>query len=131
MHFEKQNRDGKITIIAHANGNRQPLPALWLRERAPTPDQLDGDTRQRLINPHQFDVDLHLTAAEITGDALYLEFSDAYQAAYPSALLASWIEPPARLPEKFNGVPTVRSIGAFHGLTCKQRQAISLPSSSF
>ena len=100
MHFEKQNRDGKITIIANANGNRQPLPALWLRERAPTPDQLDGDTHQRLINPHQFDVDLHLTAAEITGDALYLEFSDAYQAAYPSALLASWIEPPARLPEK-------------------------------
>lgn len=100
MEFEVSEKGGMFVVSARLSDKWQALPALWLRERAPSPDQIDLHTRQRLVNPHQFDDGLYLTSARDTGNALHLAFSDGYESDYSRDWLASHIDPPRALPAK-------------------------------
>ena len=55
------------------------IPALWLRERAQTEDQLDHQTGQRLFNPHSLDVSLNFSKLDLKEGKLTVAFSDGYQ----------------------------------------------------
>jgi len=100
MQFEISHQNGQLCLFAEQEGRKKQLPALWLRERAPTADQIDRRTHQRLINPHEFDDSLCLTDARQEADGLHLTFNDGYRARYDFSWLALHIDPPLRLPEK-------------------------------
>ena len=100
MRFEIIEKEGQLCLFADQQGTRKHLPALWLRERAPTADQIDQQTHQRLINPHEFDDSLCLTEAREETGGLHLAFNDGYQAHYDYSFLAEQIDPPLRVPQK-------------------------------
>ena len=75
------------------------LPALWLRERADSADQLDAVTRQRLVNPHEFPDDLSVVDGALSDAALELRFSDGYAGRYVIAALLAELNEPPLLPE--------------------------------
>jgi gamma-butyrobetaine dioxygenase len=75
------------------------LPALWLRERAPSSDQIDRITQQRFINSHQFDPDLRLEFAEIGSSNIQLRFSDGYAADYQIEEVLKWTRVRYMLPD--------------------------------
>lgn len=56
-----------------------PLPALWLRERATEPDQLDAVTQQRLFSPHLLPTDLAITSVDLADGTLTVTFSDGHR----------------------------------------------------
>ena len=76
------------------------LPALWLRERAGSADQLDAVTRQRLVNPHDFPDDLSVVDAELSETDVLLRFSDGYAGRYAIAALLAELNAPPLLPGK-------------------------------
>lgn len=89
---------GRPVIEARTSTGVVTLPALWLRERAHSPDQLDAVTQQRLFNPHELPVELSITSASQDGERLHLCFSDGYSGDYELGVLAAAISPPPLLP---------------------------------
>ncbi len=74
---------GGVVRVAVRDGDLStPLPALWLRERSPEPDQVDAVTGQRLFDPHLLPVDLAVVAAESSAGWLSVTFSDGHSARY-------------------------------------------------
>ncbi|SVC53236.1 uncharacterized protein METZ01_LOCUS306090, partial [marine metagenome] len=72
-------------VFARINGELKHLPALWLRERAQSNDQINEINRQRLFNPHQLPLVLKLIKVKWCGDdqkQLMILFSDGYEGAY-------------------------------------------------
>ena len=72
-------------VFARINGELKHLPALWLRERAQSNDQINEINRQRLFNPHQLPLFLKLIKVKWCGDdqkQLMILFSDGYEGAY-------------------------------------------------
>ena len=98
--FEIDKSGTNPQVILNDAGLKKPLPVLWLRERAPSADQIDALTQQRFINPHELPIDLQLTHAEETENGLSLGFSDGYQAEYTTSHLSGHLSPPPLLPER-------------------------------
>ena len=63
-----------IRLYVRDDKRKRELPALWLRERAPSSDHIDRITQQRFINSHLFDPDLRLEFAEIGSSNIQLRF---------------------------------------------------------
>ena len=86
--------DTAESLYLHANGKRFEMPALWLRERSPDPQQLDALTQQRLFDSHAMDPLITIRHLAAEGDLLWLAFSDGHQARYQTqALLSELVEP--------------------------------------
>jgi gamma-butyrobetaine dioxygenase len=93
------DRTAHVPRVVLVDGeHRSELPALWLRERSPEPDQLDAITQQRLFDPHLLDVDLAIDDAAIDGDTLEVVFSDGHRARYHVRVLAQHATLTAWLP---------------------------------
>lgn len=92
-----QSADNVYTISTHDNLT---LPALWLRERAQSADQVDANTQQRLFNSHSLAPTLAITDAKQSGDTLTIGFSDGYQGEYSITKLLADCQPEPIEPNK-------------------------------
>ena len=81
--------DQQCHVLLVEEGRRTALPALWLRERSPEPDQLDTITGQRLFDPHLLPVDLGMASASVGDGALTVTFTDGHRATYDVDVLAA------------------------------------------
>ena len=88
-----------VRLYVRDDKRKRELPALWLRERAPSSDQIDRITQQRFINSHQFDPDLRLEFAEIGSSNIQLRFSDGYAADYQIEEVLKWTRARYMLPD--------------------------------
>jgi len=88
-----------VRLYVRYDKRKRELPALWLRERAPSSDQIDRITQQRFINSHQFDPDLRLEFAEIGSSNIQLRFSDGYAADYQIEEVLKWTRARYMLPD--------------------------------
>jgi gamma-butyrobetaine dioxygenase len=88
-----------VRLYVRDDKRKRELPALWLRERAPSSDQIDRITQQRFINSHQFDPDLRLEFAEIGSSNIQLRFSDGYAADYQIEEVLNWTRARYMLPD--------------------------------
>ena len=90
-------------VFARINGELKHLPALWLRERAQSKDQINKINQQRLFNPHELPLDLKLIKVKWCGDdqkRLMILFSDGYEGAYNIETLNHDLLPTQPLPIK-------------------------------
>ena len=88
-----------VRLYVRHDKRKRELPALWLRERAPSSDQIDRITQQRFINSHLFDPDLRLEFAEIGSSNIQLRFSDGYAADYQIEEVLKWTRARYMLPD--------------------------------
>ena len=100
------------------------LPALWLRERADSTDQLDAVTRQRLINSHEFPDDLSVVDGEFSETDLFLRFSDGYAGRYAIATLLAELNAPPLLPGKLEWRADLQPVPYYHWPTLSEPTAL-------
>ena len=98
--FIVEQVNGDFELWLNIENKKSKLPALWLRERAPTEDQIDHITQQRFVNPHEFDPNIRLKQIEIKQDIIKLEFTDGYSADYQITDIAKWINSDNSYPKK-------------------------------
>lgn len=58
IRFSIDSAGGAPVLVVAVDGDRQPVPALWLREQSRDPSQLDLVSDQRLFDPHRLPDDL-------------------------------------------------------------------------
>ncbi|MDC0395226.1 gamma-butyrobetaine hydroxylase-like domain-containing protein [Alphaproteobacteria bacterium] len=98
--FIVEQVNGDFELWLNIENKKIKLPALWLRERAPTEDQIDQITQQRFVNPHEFDPNIRLNQIEIKQGIIKLEFTDGYSADYQITDIAKWINSDNSYPKK-------------------------------
>jgi gamma-butyrobetaine dioxygenase len=73
-------------VLERADGRAEPLHPLWLRERCRDPASIDLRTQQRLQDPSDFDLELHVTALSQPSPGVFqVGFSDGHQASLLAA----------------------------------------------
>ena len=71
-----------VKVVLRAGTISHELPALWLRERSPEPNQVDLLSGVRTANTHHLPADLRVDVAIQAGDTLSIRFSDGHVADY-------------------------------------------------
>ena len=89
--FIVEGTSPEFLLFYKNNNDKINLPALWLRERATSVDQIDLITQQRFMNSHEIDSEIKLELAEIKTNSIKLGFSDGYVSDYQISELSKWI----------------------------------------
>ncbi|HYL04131.1 MAG TPA: TauD/TfdA family dioxygenase, partial [Steroidobacteraceae bacterium] len=80
-------------VLERADGSREPLHPLWLRERCKDAASIDLKTEQRLQDPSDFDPNLRVTAvSQPSAGLLRVRFSDGHEATFAAAELLAEAE---------------------------------------
>lgn len=82
--------------VAHSNGESYAVHPIWLRERSPDPSSMDLLTGQRLHDPSDLDLNLHLVSIEeFAGGRFKVKFSDGHESQFSASdILAEAAMPP-------------------------------------
>jgi len=87
-----------LHIFISYHGVETELPAMWLRERTRSRDEVDETSGQRLINLHTLSEDLAVISASLNNSNLFVEFSDGSRHQYPLSFLLEQLNKSADLP---------------------------------
>jgi gamma-butyrobetaine dioxygenase len=81
---------GPVIALRRPDGTVLPIHPIWLRERCPLPASRDPLTLQRLFEPPDLDLGLHIVTAALSGGGtLDVAFSDGHRSIFSiSAILA-------------------------------------------
>jgi gamma-butyrobetaine dioxygenase len=82
--------------VAHSNGESYAVHPIWLRERSPDATSMDLLTGQRLHDPSDLDLNLHLLSIEEFTDGRFkVKFSDGHETLFSASdILAEAALPP-------------------------------------
>jgi gamma-butyrobetaine dioxygenase len=79
----------ELRLVA-ADGSERVIHPLWLRERCRDAASMDLKTQQRLQDPSDFDLDLHLVAlSQPSAGVFRIKFSDGHEASFSASDLLS------------------------------------------
>lgn len=103
IRFSIDSAGGAPVLVVAVDGDRQPVPALWLREQSRDPSQLDLVSDQRLFDPHRLPDDLAIVDVAIEpsadGDLVHARFSDGHDETFDATDLAVAIDPDDGCPD--------------------------------